>query len=131
MALLYNPLWMIDCHPAGRSVILSRDDMSSLNYDALTLFAACALFAGCMSNALAESKNPVSELESAWPALPGWRSETIPFPLDFAPGLKHQGVEEIRFSPGFSKPGDQQFFSYAFIWLIPATESIDAANLKS
>jgi hypothetical protein len=40
----------------------------------------------------------------AWPAPPGWKSETIPFPLDFAPDIPHRGVEEVRFEPRFFDP---------------------------
>ena len=34
------------------------------------------------------------------PTPEGWRNETIPFPLEFAPNLGYEGIEEIRFSPG-------------------------------
>src|SRR5262245_24178101 len=36
-----------------------------------------------------------------WPVPAGWKHETIPFPLGFAPGLPFHGVEELRFAPGF------------------------------
>jgi hypothetical protein len=51
-----------------------------------------------------------------WTVPAGWRTETIPFPLDFAPSLNHRGVEEVRFSPGMFKPGAPDFWSYAFVW---------------
>jgi hypothetical protein len=52
----------------------------------------------------------------AWTVPDGWRTETIPFPLDFAPSLKHRGFEELRFSPGMFKPEAPDFWSYAFVW---------------
>lgn len=65
----------------------------------------------------------------SWPAPPGWKSETIPFPLDFAPGIRHGGVEELRFSPGFGRPDGPLYFTYAFLWLLPPGDSVDGAGL--
>jgi hypothetical protein len=46
----------------------------------------------------------------------GWKSEVIPFPLDFAPGISHRGVEELRFAPGMFDPKAGGYWSYAFVW---------------
>jgi len=51
-----------------------------------------------------------------WPVPAGWKKETIPFPLDFAPDLKHDGLEELRFAPDFFKPEAPGYWSYAFVW---------------
>lgn len=53
-----------------------------------------------------------------WPAADGWRSETIPFPLDFAPSLPYRGIEELRFAPGFFEPSTPLYFTYSFVWLV-------------
>jgi hypothetical protein len=53
-----------------------------------------------------------------WPIRDGWRGETIPFPLEFAPTLAYRGVEELRFPAGFLDPGSTHFWSYAFAWVI-------------
>ncbi len=66
----------------------------------------------------------------AWPVPPGWKSETLPFPLDFAPDLPHRGTEEIRFAPGFSKPGTPGYWSYAFVWRLEDPASLDAVVLS-
>nr|MDQ3297741.1 hypothetical protein [Myxococcota bacterium] len=63
---------------------------------------------------------------STWPVPPGWRSEVIPFPLDFAPTLAHRGIEELRFPAGFFDPASPEFWSYAFIW-----RTDDAAELTA
>jgi hypothetical protein len=59
---------------------------------------------------------------------PQWRSETIAFPLAFAPDLTFKGDLHIRFSPdwrNFDSPGG---FSYVFVWNVsPAT--LDEASL--
>jgi hypothetical protein len=62
---------------------------------------------------------PVPQHDKAsfvWPVAEGWRKETIPFPLEFAPDLALSGVEEIRFAPGMFKPGEDGYWSYAFVW---------------
>lgn len=51
-----------------------------------------------------------------WPVPAGWKSETIPFPLEFAPGISHRGVEELRFAPGMFDPASRGYWSYAFVW---------------
>ena len=61
---------------------------------------------------------PAPRVAPPWQVPSGWRTETIPFPLEFAPSLGHQGVEELRFPPGFFEPGDAWFWSYAFVWYL-------------
>jgi hypothetical protein len=53
-----------------------------------------------------------------WPLRDGWKGETIPFPLGFAPDLPYQGVEELRFGPGFFEADSSHFWSYVFVWVI-------------
>ncbi len=46
----------------------------------------------------------------------GWGGETIALPPGFAPDMKLQGSEHIRFAPGMMKPESDSFFSYAFVF---------------
>ena len=62
-----------------------------------------------------------------WPTPAGFRSETIPFPLDFAPRLAHRGVEELRFAPGMFEPEQPGYWSYAFVWRTEDPAALDAA----
>jgi hypothetical protein len=64
-----------------------------------------------------------------WRVPAEWKEEVIPFPLDFAPTLAHQGVEELRFAPGFFKPGTPGYWSYAFTWRTTNAAKLDAATL--
>ncbi|HEY2029781.1 MAG TPA: hypothetical protein VGH20_11295 [Myxococcales bacterium] len=84
----------------------------------LALVVAASV-AGSSAAASADAGAPPSADSPAhfrWAVPDGWRTETIPFPLDFAPALKHRGFEELRFSPGMFKPGAPDFWSYAFVW---------------
>ena len=60
-----------------------------------------------------------------------WRSETIPFPLDFAPELDYEGLEELRFAPGMFDAEAQDFWTYAFVWWVPIDMEFTAESLGS
>jgi hypothetical protein len=66
-----------------------------------------------------------------WPVPEGWKHETIPFPLEFAPELPYQGVEELRFAPGMFKPDQPDFWSYAFVWWLDGRPALGAAELSA
>jgi hypothetical protein len=65
-----------------------------------------------------------------WPVPEGWKHETIPFPLEFAPGLSYRGTEELRFAPGFFQPASSTFWSYAFAWSLEDPPRFDAPTLS-
>jgi hypothetical protein len=64
------------------------------------------------------------------PVLEGWRTETIPFPLEFAPEIDYTGLEELRFAPGMFEADADDFWSYAFVWWIPTGSAVSAETLK-
>ena len=55
-----------------------------------------------------------------FPTPPRWRTETIPFPLEFAPELAYVGLEELRFAPGMFKAGAEDFWKSKSGWFITA-----------
>ena len=76
--------------------------------------------------------------EAAAPELPfhlplpeGWRAETIPFPLGFAPELPYTGLEELRFAPGMFRPEAEDYFSYSFVWWVEPGTLFEADRLAS
>ena len=71
--------------------------------------AAAIFFAGLGLSAGAEDPFTFS-------APKGWRSERIPFPLSFAPAMKYQGFEELRFGPGMFQPESETYWTYGFFW---------------
>src|SRR5262245_14582472 len=68
-----------------------------------------------------------SSAPAPWPVPEGWRSELIPFPLEFAPSLPHHGLEEIRFAPGFFDPAAPGYWSYTFVWRLDTSPPFDDA----
>jgi hypothetical protein len=67
----------------------------------------------------------------AWPVPAGWGTETIPFPLGFAPTLPYVGVEELRFAPGMFTAGSDESWTYAFVWWLHGDVAFDAATLNA
>jgi hypothetical protein len=88
----------------------------------------CLVALGCAGTPA--KKEPGPPLPFHWPPPPGWRTETIPFPLDFAPDLPFQGLEELRFPPGFFDPASEHFWSYAFVWWLEGTPDLSEAALE-
>jgi hypothetical protein len=83
----------------------------------------------CGSAAPASAPEPTSRQPLPWLIPDGFRGETIPFPLDFAPTVAHKGVEELRFAPGFFDPAAPGYWSYAFVWRSEDAAALDAAAL--
>ena len=83
---------------------------------AIVIFVAAAAVAGAEDGTAGPSFH--------FPTPEGWRTETIPFPLDFAPGLDYEGVEELRFAPGMFSKDAEDFWSYAFVWWIAIDSEI-------
>ena len=50
--------------------------------------------------------------------LEGWRIERFPIPVDFAPSIDYKGVEDLRFTKGWADQNSDEYWSYAFLWLL-------------
>jgi hypothetical protein len=87
------------------------------------------LVAACGSGTPSTPTPSPSAPAPTWPVPVTWRSETIPFPLGFAPELVHRGVEELRFPAGFLDPTSPDYWSYAFVWRLEDDPAIDATTL--
>lgn len=89
------------------------------------VLAPCLL--ACGSPQPSPPPEPTARPALPWPVPDGFRGETIPFPLDFAPGIPHKGVEELRFAPGFFDPAQPGYWSYAFVWRTEDPAVMDSA----
>lgn len=61
---------------------------------------------------------------------PEWRGESIQLPPGFAPDLKWNGVEHIRFAPGMFQPDSESFFSYVLVFLLKDGDDVSEAAVK-
>ena len=80
-----------------------------------------------MSGALVVAQEPGS-FKLAAPA--GWGGESIILPPGFAPDMKLQGSEHIRFAPGMMNPESDSFFSYAFVFELQPTPRLTESVVK-
>ncbi|MDP9231118.1 MAG: hypothetical protein M3O67_10690 [Bacteroidota bacterium] len=60
----------------------------------------------------------------------GWGVERFPLPPDFAPQIAYEGVEDLRFAPGWGESTSEEYWSYAYLWWLDGTPKIDAGSLQ-
>lgn len=60
-----------------------------------------------------------------------WRKELFLFPINFAPDIKYQGVEDARFPVGWEKQDSPNFWSYVFAWNIEHSDVITENDLEA
>ena len=63
------------------------------------------------------------------PSREGWRPESVALPPAFAPTFPHQGLAELRFSPGMFDAEREDFWSYLMVWWVPEKTEIGANSL--
>jgi hypothetical protein len=51
----------------------------------------------------------------------GWDVERFLIPIEFAPSIPYNGIEDIRFTPGWGKIETNEYWSYAFLWYLDNT----------
>jgi hypothetical protein len=54
----------------------------------------------------------------------GWGIERFAIPIEFAPSIAYKGVEDIRFSPGWSDAKSNEYWAYAFLWYLDGKPEI-------
>lgn len=59
-----------------------------------------------------------------------WRKEIFHFPINFAPDIDYEGVEDARFPVGWEKTDSPNFWSYAFAWNINAKTELTEKELE-
>ncbi|NRD20029.1 hypothetical protein HNV08_08210 [Winogradskyella eckloniae] len=58
-----------------------------------------------------------------------WRTEIIPFPVDWLPKLTIKGFEELRFAPNWKNPEHQEFWTLAMAWQVETTEELSLKEI--
>ncbi|RFS16514.1 hypothetical protein [Emticicia sp. C21] len=61
----------------------------------------------------------------------GWTIERFLIPISFAPQIPYKGVEDIRFTPGWSKATSDEYWSYAFLWYLDGEVKMNASTLNN
>ena len=60
----------------------------------------------------------------------GWNIERFSLPPDFAPQIRLQGVEDLRFTPGWGDTTSEDHWSYAFLWWLDGSVRVDEISLQ-
>jgi hypothetical protein len=60
----------------------------------------------------------------------GWDIERFLIPIVFAPSIQYKGVEDIRFTPGWSKKDTKEYWSYAFLWYLDSVQKFDSKIIE-
>jgi len=89
------------------------------------IYIAMILFA--LNSVIAQSEKSDSLILNA---PEDWRTEIIPFPLSFAPEISFEGIEDIRFAPGWAKKESPTFWTYAFVWHLDKDPALDARKIE-
>jgi hypothetical protein len=61
----------------------------------------------------------------------GWAIERFLIPISFAPQITFNGIEDIRFTPGWGDVKSEQYWSYAFLWYLNDSPLIDARIIEN
>jgi hypothetical protein len=93
----------------------------------LRMFCVSILLALCCAP-FARGAEPVESLGLEAPK--GWRGERIKLPPPFAPEMKLEGVEEIRFSQGMFRPESNDFFSYVIVFRLDGRPKLSPETLQ-
>lgn len=64
-------------------------------------------------------------------SLDGWGIERFPIPIDFAPKIAYKGVEDVRFTTGWSKAESDEYWSYAFLWYVEGQQVLDSKIIET
>src|SRR5688572_2810554 len=63
--------------------------------------------------------------------LKGWGVERFLIPISFAPSISYKGVEDIRFTPGWAKKTNNEYWSYAFLWYLEGQQVFDVKTIEN
>ncbi|WP_430411037.1 hypothetical protein [Kordia sp.] len=81
----------------------------------------------CTFTVFGQEKSEVNLLTSD----ASWGKEIIRMPLHFAPEIPYKGVEELRFSPDWSKQDKDGYWTYAFVWDVDLDKKLTATHLET
>lgn len=101
----------------------------------LLLLFTCISIISCSQNSTTKTNKPGPVASYTLPFPQGWDTEIFSLPAAFAPSITYKGVEDIRFAPGWAKAGNNEYWTYGFLWSLEDSVEINAKiierNLKA
>lgn len=82
---------------------------------------AALLIVGCKTRA--QEQHPHFDAETFVPTytLPtpvNWMTERFGIPIEFAPRIPYDGIEDLRFAPGWSASASEDYWTYSYLWYL-------------
>ncbi len=77
------------------------------------------------------SKTYAQEQQSILSAPENWKSELLVFPLGFAPSIDYTGIEDLRFTPGWSDSSSNEYWTYTFVWYIEKDSNLTETRISA
>jgi len=81
----------------------------------------------CISLSYSQEENALGVLESDTT----WTKEIIKFPIGFAPEIKYEGYEDLRFAKQWRDQSHEDFWCYMFAWHIKTKEKQTVKSLET
>jgi hypothetical protein len=85
----------------------------------------------CNHKAKVETGNQKEQTPYTLPKPQGWGVEEFPIPISFAPQITYNGIEDVRFAPGWDNPKTDEFWTYAFLWYLEGNPPIDTTIIQN
>ncbi|MFN5985104.1 MAG: hypothetical protein ACK476_15195 [Fluviicola sp.] len=60
-----------------------------------------------------------------------WGIERFPIPINFAPEIPYEGVEDIRFTQGWANSTTNEYWTYAFLWCLEGKEKMNSKIIRN
>jgi len=60
-----------------------------------------------------------------------WTIERFKIPISFAPQISYNGIEDLRFAPGWGKVASDEYWSYAFLWYLEGDINMDTQIISN
>jgi hypothetical protein len=58
-----------------------------------------------------------------------WTTERFSIPIDFAPSIPYNGIEELRFAPGWANATSEDYWTYSYLWFLDEKITFDAKTV--
>jgi hypothetical protein len=97
----------------------------------LTAIVFIFAFSSCTNTTPPEQKTSAKDSSGyVFAVPPKWTTEEFAFPVGFAPQLPYKGMEVLRFAPGWAAAGNEEHWSYTFLWWLEGQPVFDVAVLQ-
>ena len=94
----------------------------------MRMMVVCGLVFGFSTSAVGQAREPMIPSILKEPA--DWRFEKMPIPPGFAPDVKVNGMEEVRFAPGVFDNTSPNYFTYVLVLAAEGSPDLSAAGIR-